>query len=521
MFFSGYVCLIGAGPGHSGWVTRQGLGYLKRADVVLYDHLIPVQLLLETKPGCELISVGKECGKHSVDQETINRLLITQAKAGHFVVRLKGGDPFLFGRGGEEAEALVGEGIPYILVPGISSSLSVPTAAGIPVTHRRLSHGVMIRTGHQALSLSDDTRMTQVVLMSVNSLDEVVKSLISQGYPETTPAVVISRGSTPFQQILKGNLTTIALKVTEKVISHPALLVAGETVNLASVLDWTKYLPLHEKRILWTRPYRDEDQNYLEDLDLLGAEVIRLPLYQARPFPQETLVGQHAEIAGYSWIVFTSGTAVEIFSDSMVAAGQDWSYFAGSKIAVVGNKTGALLRKRGRNPDLTAEVENSQGLMQLLSEQLCVGERVALCQAEKTLPYLTAGMEEAGFDYRQYKLYQLECPEYPEDVIQSVFEDPFDVIIFVTPSAVTNYFNLIQTHRGTPKHFTRYACLGPETAARLTQAGYEPWLIPERPRMEELVNLLLEKWGVTKDVPKNTDAQTSANASVKTIINRT
>lgn len=510
---SGYVCLLGAGPGDTGLITRIGLGYLKRADVVLYDHLSPAQLQLETRPGCEWICVGKRCGMPSVGQAEINQLLLAKAKAGHFVVRLKGGDPFLFGRGGEEAEALVKAGIPYFIVPGISSSLSVPAAAGIPVTHRQLAHAVTIRTGHRGDPSQGEGRPTQVVLMSLNTLDEVSATLIAEGYPPETPAVVISRGTTPCQRVISGTLQTVASLAKQAGLPPPALLVVGEVAALSQALQWKSNLPLYGKRILWTLVQSGDAPEYLEDLELLGAEVIRLPVLAVRPVPMSELARIVSEVAGYTWLVFTSQNAVRIFFDAMLEQGKDWSCFASSRIAVVGTKTAAALQRRGRNPDVTA-LGNSRSLQERLIPLLSPGDRVALCQAEKTLPYLRDGLDKSGADYRQFALYSLECLEYPDDLIQRLFSEALDVAVFSAPSAVIQYFALLETHGLKPGSATRYACLGRETEAQLIQSGYPAWLVPAEPRLDQLIRQLIDELRSERDVSNHPFAPVAANSAI-------
>lgn len=510
---SGYVCLIGAGPGDPGLITRLGLGYLRRADVVLYDQLAPIQLVLETPTGCERINVGKRCGKPSTAQEEINRLLIEKAQAGKFVVRLKGGDPFLFGRGCEEAEALVQAGIPYILVPGISSSLSIPAAAGIPVTHRQIAHSVMIRSGRRSDPDKQEGRPTQVVLMSLTSLAEISATLMGEGYPPATPAAVISRGATPFQQVLVGTLENIVSLTKKADLPAPALLVAGEAAALASTMNWKGNLPLNGTRILWTRPESQEDTTYLEELELLGAEVARLPLFTVHPAPQSELAAVLPELAKYSWLVFTSPNAVQIFFDMMLVDGKDWSYFASSRIAAVGPKTAAALRQRGRNPDQVAPQGNSRNLFQIIKAALHPGDRVALCQAEKTLPYLAEGLSRSGVDYHQFVLYHLEYPEYPDDLIRLFFKDPFDLVVFTAPAAVARYFEMLESHRLKPEDNTRYVCLGRETEAQLARWGYPAWLVPEQPRLEDLIQQIIQKLRSEPIVSNHSPAPSASNSA--------
>ncbi|HYH03473.1 MAG TPA: uroporphyrinogen-III C-methyltransferase, partial [Bacillota bacterium] len=377
MVLSGYVCLVGAGPGDAGLITRQGLAYLKRAEVVLYDHLVPVELLLEVRNGCELINVGKRYGKPSHKQDAINELLIAKARSGKFVVRLKGGDPFLFGRGGEEAQALVAAKIPYLFVPGVSTSLSVPAAAGIPVTDRRWAPGLTIGTGHRADNAPVDQRYTQVILMSLENLAEVTGELIAQGYPEDTSAAVISRGTTPFQKLVAATLATITARVAQEQLPVPALLVVGAVVRLAKTLEWRSNLPLNGCRILWTRPREDYDQALLANLRLLGAQVIHLPTFEIQPFDQDAICAMLPELRESDWVVFTSRKAVKIFFHSMVAAGWDWRYFEASRFAVVGERTAAAMRGFGHIPDLVAAESHSARLLQELLALLKPQEQVA------------------------------------------------------------------------------------------------------------------------------------------------
>lgn len=514
---AGYVCLVGAGPGDAGLITRQGLAYLKRAEVVLYDHLVPVELLLEARAGCELINVGKQCGKPSYQQEAINELLIAKARSGKFVVRLKGGDPFLFGRGGEEAQALVAAQIPYLFVPGVSSSLSVPAATGIPVTDRRWAPGLTIGTGHRAENAPPDQRYTQVILMSLENLAEVTAKLVAQGYPEDTPAAVISRGTTPFQKLITATLANIVARAAREQLPVPALLVVGAVVRLAETLEWRKYLPLNSRRILWTRPREAYDQALLGDLRLLGAQVVRLPTFEIQPFEQDAISTMLPELRESDWVVFTSRKAVEIFFHIMVQAGRDWRYFEATRFAVVGERTAAAMGGFGRIPDLVAARTHSTGLLQELLARLRPREQVALCQAETTLPYLTAGLTEAKVQFREYKLYRLVCPVYPADLIARVFNDPFDVVIFTAPQAVTNYFRILKAHGLEPGN-TRYACLGRETALQLEKAGQHPWLIPPRPHLEELVKSILAKWEVNQDVSRYPSAPVASNSGTAPII---
>ncbi len=515
--FGGYVCLIGAGPGHSGWITRQGLAYLRRADVVFYDHLVAAALLLETKPDCRRIAMGKQGGGPAVAQATIHQALINEARSGNFVVRLQGGDPFLFGRGGEEAKALVAAGVPYLVVPGISASLSVPASAGIPVTQRHVAAGVVIRTGHRAEPAAVEEPLTQVVLMSLTRLPEITADLLRQGVPAPTPAAVISKGSTPFQTELVGTVATIAAVVAAASPPAPALLVVGAAVGLAQELQWRSNLPLAGRRILWTRPVSENETPLLEELELLGAELVRLPLFWVRPVSDALAPARLAKLAACDWIVFTSQNAVRIFFQGLLAAGYDWRYLHACRIAVVGAKTGAALRERGRNPDLIGSEGHSKGLLQQLLENLQPREQVALCQAEQALPYLADGLTAAGVAFTRLSLYDLETPDYPAELVGKVFQERYGLVVLTAPVAVRNYFRLLQSHAIQIAANPLFACLGAETVAELQRVGHPAWLVPDRPTVAALVRSILQQWGVDTDVSDHPFAPVAADAATSGI----
>lgn len=497
----GYVCLIGAGPGHAGLITQQGLNYLARADVVLYDRLVPAVLLLHTKPGCELIDVGKEGGKPSWRQSAINELLVEKAKEGHFVVRLKGGDPFLLGRGGEEAQALAAQSIPYILVPGVSSSYAVPAYAGIPVTHREYSSGVTVKSGVPANGKGENGRTeTLVILMTLGKLRESAQRLMDQGYPAATPASVISRGSTTFQRVITGCLADIAARVEEARLPTPALLIVGEVVNLHQSLTWHGNLPLYGRRILSTRPVAKVKQDYLEELTLLGAEIVRLPTIEIKPLPTKELQGALLEIATYSWVVFTSATAVEVFCDTLLQTGYDWRSLAKVKIAVIGGATAEALKGNGRLPDLIASEGNSHGMLRTLLEHVSKDEQIALCRARQGLPVLARGLQAAGMNFKEFGLYDLEQPWYEPGLLRKIFADPFDLAIFTSPATARNLHSMLKASGAVLPKRTLMACLGPDTAKELVKLGWQPWLVPAEPRWELLIDDVLRKWGVKKDV---------------------
>jgi uroporphyrinogen III methyltransferase/synthase len=483
------------------------LDYLKEADLVLYDQSIPESLLLEVKKGCRLREVGKQGGKPSWDQHAINKLLIVEARAGQFVVRLKGGDPFLLGRGGEEAQALSQAGIPYFIVPGVSSSYAVPAYAGIPVTDRRYCSGMTVTTGHKREDnigsentqgmknegMNTDKVNTLVILMGLANLKDIITSLIGQGWPAHTPAAVISQGTRPGQKVITGQLGALNGLVEHAALPTPALMIVGEVVKLQGILAWNHHLPLAGKRILWIRASEKNEPHQLKKFELYGAEVVRFPMVEIQPTPLEQMKTDLPEIQQYNWLLFTSSTAVEIFCRALVALEWDWRKFGQSRIAVIGKKTGWALMERGRIPDLTATDSNSDGLLSTLLPELTAGDRIALCRARQTLPILSTGLKEAGFSFKTFDLYDVAAPYYDTAVVRRIFSEPFDVVIHTSPSSVINLRRLLTEAGCILDTTTRYACLGKETAGVCKRFGLEPWLVPEKPDVEALLDLICQR----------------------------
>jgi len=319
---AGKVYLVGAGPGNPDLISVKGVACIKKADVIVYDHLLDDRLLDLADPTVERIYVGKTAGKHTKPQDGINRLLVTKAKEGKTVVRLKGGDPFVLGRGGEEAEVLVQNNIPLEVIPGITSAIAVPAYAGIPVTHRGLASSFTVITGHQDQYKSDSSMNweklatvtdTLVFLMGVKSLPEIVSKLIEFGRPSDTPAALIKEGTKPEQITVVGSLKDIVAKVKDNHLTPPAIIVIGEVVKLRDKLRWFDNLPLFGKRILVTRACHQSGA-LSQLLSEQGAEPIQLPSIDIRPVADSTELEQAiSNIKRYQWIIFTSTNGITSF----------------------------------------------------------------------------------------------------------------------------------------------------------------------------------------------------------------
>lgn len=358
---SGKVFLVGAGPGHPDLITRRALDCLAQADVVVYDHLAN-PLLLEAAPKeAERVYVGKTAGHHTLTQDEINALLVDRARAGRTVVRLKGGDPFVFGRGGEEALVLAREGIAFEIVPGVTSAVAVPAFAGIPVTHRGKAVSFHVFTAHEADDKNESAldwqtiaklEGTLVFLMGVSTLARVAHQLVSHGRPPDTPVAVIRWGSTPEQVTIVGTLQDIAEKVEAARLAPPAVTVVGRVVELREALRWFEFLPLFGHRIALTRP-AEQSEELAQALRRAGADVVITPTIAIRPRPlDESIRTELLRLHAYQWVIFTSANGVNIFFDYLDRLGLDARALSESRIAAIGDKTAQVLRQRGIRADV-------------------------------------------------------------------------------------------------------------------------------------------------------------------------
>ena len=324
------VYLVGAGPGDPGLITAKGLAVLRRAQVVVYDQLASPELLKEAPAAAEIIYVGKKAGAHAVPQEGINDLLVARARAGLTVVRLKGGDPFVFGRGGEEAEALAQAGIPFEVVPGVTAAVAVPAYAGIPVTHRRYTTLVTFITGHEDPAKEASTIPwealgknpgTLVFLMGVKNLPEICRQLVEKGRDPRTPAAVIERGATLAQRTVTGTLADIAQAARAAAIKPPAILVVGGVVELRETLKWWETRPLWGKTVVVTRS-RQQASKLVDLLAAAGARCLEVPTLEIGP-PDDFGPFDAAlkSLSQYQWVVFTSANGVEAFMDRLFQRG--------------------------------------------------------------------------------------------------------------------------------------------------------------------------------------------------------
>jgi uroporphyrinogen III methyltransferase/synthase len=468
---SGKVWLVGAGPGDPGLITVAGLERLRQADVIVYDRLVSPRLLDHAREGAELIFMGKVAGEGLHDQSKINDLLIEKAREDKRVVRLKGGDPFVFGRGGEEAEALRAAGVPFEVVPGVTSAVAVPAYAGIPVTHRGVAATFAVVTGHEACPersrrdpgkgepAVDWERLatavdTLVLLMGVKTLPETIERLIAGGRPPETPVAVIRWGTTAEQRTVTGTLADIIRRVREAKLEPPAITVVGEVVRLRETLAWfaetggrlAEDRPLFGKRVLITRTRR-QASTLARLLAEEGAVPIELPAIEIEPAADEAAVeaAMNGLRAGaYGWVVFTSANAVELFFGLMRERGLDARAFAGAKAAAIGPATAEALAERGIVADAVPEEYVAEGVVEALRPHLRPGDRVLVPRAEGARPALIEGLSALGGQVDEVTLYRAAVPKAaPAEALSLLRDGGIDIVTFTSSSTVRNLAALL------------------------------------------------------------------------------
>ena len=495
---AGTVWLVGAGPGDPGLVTLRAVEALAKAEVVVYDRLANADLLDRAPATAQRIFAGKEPGRHALTQDQINATLIEQARAGRTVVRLKGGDPFVFGRGGEEAEALHDAGIPFEIVPGVTSSIAGPAYAGIAVTHREVASSFAVITGHEdptrpetrvdwaALAQGPDTL---VVLMGVGNVAEIAERLLAGGRAAETPAAIVEQATTPRQRTIVATLGTLATVAAEQQAQSPAVVILGEVVRLRERLSWFERRPLLGKRILVTRT-REQASGLKQLLAERGAEVIELPALEiVASAPPETVrpALDGLAVQRYAWTIFTSANGVAAFFRHLDAAGRDTRLFAGTRVAAIGPGTAEALAARGLRADLVPERHIAEGLLDALAGEALQGAGVLIPRAENARPELVEGLRTRGAQVDELKLYVSRPPAAPDPAaLARLRAGTIDVATFASSSTVRHLIDLLDGDT-TPLTNTTIACIGPTTAATARELGLRVDVVAEQYTVPGLV----------------------------------
>ena len=495
---TGRVFLVGAGPGDPGLLTLRAAELLERADVLLYDALASDAIVALARASCERIFVGKRAGAHAMPQAEIERLAIQRARAGARVVRLKGGDPFVFGRGGEEAQALRAAGIPFEIVPGVSSAYAVPAYAGIPVTHRAHAAAFTVATGHEdpakAASSLDYSKLadpgrTLVLLMATANLSEITGELVANGLAPQTPVAVVQDGTRPSQRTVSGTLATICDEVARAQIGAPAVVVVGPVVELRSELRWFDTGALFGKRVLITRA-GTQSAAFARALLARGAEPITAPAIAIEAIEDTRAVDDAlAALASYSWIVFTSQNGVDAFFTRLAAQGSDARRIGSTKVAAIGDRTAERLRRNGVVADLVPPAFVSEEIARALVARAGPQDRVLLYRAQEARDVLPRMLEEAGLKVNAVAAYRTVIPK-DEDFAQKVSRA--DVLTFTSASTVRGFVELLGESVTAAQAASGkcVACIGPITANAAAQAGLKVDVIAAIFTTEGLLNAL-------------------------------
>lgn len=503
--------MVGAGPGDPGLITTKGLKLLRQADVIVYDQLASPDLLKEARPEAQLIYVGKKAGEHALPQEEINRLLADEAGAGRTVVRLKGGDPFVFGRGGEEAEALAAAGIPFEVVPGVTSAVAVPAYAGIPVTHRGLASLVTFITGHEDPTKAESdipwdilakTGGTLVFLMGVKYLAENCRRLISGGRPPDTPAAMIESGTLPTQRTVTGTLADIAAKAREADIRPPAILVVGEVVRLRERLAWWETRPLWGKVAVVTRT-REQASVLVELLSAAGARCLEVPTLELAPPDDFGPLDRALEHLGdYHWIVFTSANGVIAFMKRLFDKGLDVRALGRVKLAAIGPATAEALRGYSLVADVVPARFVAEDLAETLLPRLEPGCRVLLARAQQAREVLPDTLTRHGVEVEVVPVYQTIIPvAVPPEAMAFLEAGKVDLLTFTSSATVHNLAVLLgkKVFQALARKAV-VAAIGPVTAATLEEYGITAQVQPRDYTIPALVEAIIDYFEKLKGI---------------------
>ncbi len=482
----GRVYLIGAGPGDPGLITLKGVECIRGADVVVYDYLASDQLLAYCRQDAEVIYVGKKGGDHTLAQEKINALIAGKAGQGKIVARLKGGDPFIFGRGGEEAEYLVRQGISFEIVPGVTSAIAAPAFAGIPLTHRDFTSSVCLVTGHekpgketssinwQALAALGGTL---VFLMGVKNLPDITARLGEHGLPVDTPAALVRWGTTPEQQTVTGTLADIADKARQAGMKAPCVIIVGAVVRLRETIAWFEGRPLFGRRIVVTRA-RAQASEFVKLLTEQGAACLECPTIRVEaPDDFSRLDACLQSLSSYDWLVFTSVNGVDLFFKRLFEKGLDARSLHGVKTAVIGPATRDRLLSFGVRSDIMPESYRAESVVAAFRDREMKGKRVLLPRAAEARPVLPRELKAMGALVDEIPVYFTRQDTSSADILLSALkEGRVDAITFTSSSTVKNFRALLPDDQAEVDRLLRnvvLASIGPVTTETAGQEGFE------------------------------------------------
>ena len=501
----GKVFLVGAGPGDPGLITLKGRECLSQADVIIYDYLANQTLLAYSKAQAEMIYVGKKGGCHTMPQNEISALIVERAQRGQIVVRLKGGDPFIFGRGGEEGQGIIRAGIDFEVVPGVTSAIAVPAYAGIPLTHRDYTATVAFITGHEdphkektdiAWDKLSTAAGTLVFLMGVGNLPQIARHLMAHGRSSDTPVAIIRRGTVAEQETLVGPLKDIVQLADDSGIKPPAIIVVGEVVRLREELNWFETRPLFGKRIVVTRA-TEQASEFLGELTRLGAECVEFPTIEvARPESWDLLDQSIHALGRYQWLVFTSVNGVKYFLERLETAGKDVRDLKGIKIAAIGPKTAQTWYGFGIKPDIVPDEYRAEAVVGCFKKFELQGSNILLPRAAKAREVIPEELEKMGARVDVVPAYQTIRPDHDTDQVKEMFnQGAIDMVTFTSSSTVHNFVEMFEADRRKLLEWmapVKVACIGPITAKTAQEEGLTVSVIPSHYTIEALTESIVQ-----------------------------
>ncbi len=495
----GFVYLVGAGPGDPLLVTLKGKKCLEEADVIIYDYLANKEILSFAKKDCQLIYVGKKSKDHTVDQDNINRIIVEKAKEGKKVVRLKGGDPFIFGRGGEEALFLREHNIEYEIVPGITSGIAAALYAGIPLTMRGVNSTLALATGHESddkeLSLIDWDALskmgTLIFYMGVKNLPQIVDNLKKAGMKSTTPIALVRWATYPEQWVLEGTLENICELVDKMKFKAPAIIIIGEVVALREKLKWFENKPLFGKKIIVTRA-SDQAGRFSQKLRELGARVYETPTIKIVPYKDYSRLDEAIEnISVYQILILTSVNGVKYFFDRLKNLGKDGRTLANIKICAIGPATADAIKEKFLNVDIFPEKYVAESVIESLDKIGIKGKKFLLCRALVARDVIPDEIRLRGGYIDVIPVYETLKDEESRDKLQRTLREEVHYITFTSSSTVKNFFELIGEERRLLEK-VKFASIGPVTSDTLRKIGYEPSLEAENYTIHGLIEAIIK-----------------------------
>ncbi|MBF0117533.1 MAG: uroporphyrinogen-III C-methyltransferase [Desulfobacterales bacterium] len=495
----GIVYIVGAGPGDPSLITLKGLECISKSNVIIYDYLASPMLLKYALKDTEIIYVGKKAGDHTMPQEAICDLIVQKAKDGNTVCRLKGGDPFIFGRGGEEIEALKKAGLPFEVVPGITSAIAVPAYAGIPLTHRKANATLAFVTGNEdpnkeGSNISWESLAnigTLVFLMGVGNLKSISEKLISHGKSPDTKVALIRWGTTPNQVTITGNLSNI-FNLAEG-IKPPAIIVVGDVVGFREDMLWYEKKPLFGKRIVVTRS-REQASELVKCLSDLGAECIECPTIKINPIKESKDLDNAIEnLSNYDWIVFTSANGVEFFFKRLFEQGKDVRALSNIKTSAIGPATAKKLLEYGFKTDIIPDTYISEAIVRCFEKENIKNKKILVPRAKEAREILVTELSKMGALVNEVPVYSTEQTEEKRDVILSRLQDKtIDIVTFTSSSTAKNFRALLPDENWQNLMAgVSIAAIGPITAKTAQDIGFNVKIVAETYTIQGLITAIL------------------------------